>query len=111
MQPLMLFSLQGFVTDNKGLLITLFIGAVAGILAQLFTAGKGFGMLITILLGIAGGWLGSMLFKNYLALTNNPLINQIICATAGAMILCIIINLILGKRGEDRDRSDYESGR
>lgn len=114
MRYLMLFSFEGFVHDNRALLTTLFIGAVAGLIAQLITPGRGFNLLITILIGIAGGWLGSMLFKNYLSFTDNALINQIICATAGALILCIAINLIFGtRRGDDvdRDRSDYESGR
>ena len=112
MHQLMLFSLDGFIHDNKGLLVTLFIGAVAGLIAQLITPGRGFNLIITIIIGIAGGWLGGMLFKNYLSFTDSPIINQIICSTAGALILCIGINLILGKkRGTDVDRSDYESGR
>ena len=113
MHNLLLFSLDHFINDNKGLLITLFIGAVAGLIAQLLTPGRGFNLLVTILIGVAGGWLGSLLFKSYLNFTDSALVNQIICATAGALILCIAINLILGKKkGDvDRDRSDYESGR
>ena len=114
MHPLMLFSFDGFFQDNRSLLVTLFIGAVAGLIAQLITPGRGFGLIVTIIIGVAGGWLGSMLFKTYLNFTDSPLINAIICATAGALILCIAINLIFGiKRKDDRDidRSDYEAGR
>ena len=114
MHPLMLFSFDGFIHENNALLITLFIGAVAGLIAQLITPGRGFNLIVTIIIGIAGGWLGGMLFKNYLNFTDSPLINAIICATAGALILCVAINLIFGARRKgdfDRDRSDYESGR
>ena len=113
MHNLLLFSLQGFIDAHWDLLVTLFIGAVAGFLGQFITPGRGFGLIVTIVIGIAGGWLGSMLFKNYLSFTDSPLVNRIICATAGALILCIAINLILGKKkgDRDRDRSDYESGR
>jgi len=108
-----LLSVNSFIHDNHNLLITLFIGAVAGLIAQLITPGRGFNLIITIIIGIVGGWLGGMLFKNYLNFSHSTLVNDIICATAGALILCIAINLILGpKKGDfDRDRSDYESGR
>lgn len=102
MHHLLLFSFAEEFHDWKSLLITLFIGAVAGMLAQLLTPGRGFGMIVTIILGIAGGWLGKILFKNYLAFTSNPLINTIICATAGAFILAIIVNLIIGSDESDR---------
>ena len=112
MHYLMLFSLEGFIHDNQGLLTTLFIGAVAGLIAQFITPGRGFNLLITILIGIAGGWLGGLIFKNYLSFSKSAIINQIICATAGALILCIAINLIFGpSKVTDVDRSDYESGR
>lgn len=102
MHQLLLFSFAEEIHDWKSLLITLFIGAVAGLLAQLLTPGRGFGMIITILLGIAGGWLGKILFKNFLSFTSNPLINTIICATAGAFILAIIVNLVVGNDESDR---------
>ena len=112
-QPLFL-SINSFIHDNHALLITLFVGAVAGFIAQIITPGRGFNLVVTILIGIAGGWLGGILFKNYLNFTDNPLVNAIICATAGSLILCIAINLIFGARRKDdfdRDRSDYEAGR
>lgn len=105
MTPHILFSLSGAIHDWKGTLITIFIGAVAGLLAQLLTPGRGYGMLITIILGIVGGWLGNILFKNYLSFTANPLINQIICATAGAFILAILVNLLIGN--DKKDKTGY----
>jgi uncharacterized membrane protein YeaQ/YmgE (transglycosylase-associated protein family) len=108
MSQLFLFSFDGFVSGNKSLLITLFIGAVAGLLASYFTPGRGFGLLISVVLGIVGGWLGNMLFGSFLHLTSNPLINQIICATAGAMILVVVINLFASKK-EQTDRSAWRA--
>jgi uncharacterized membrane protein YeaQ/YmgE (transglycosylase-associated protein family) len=107
MHQLILFSFQGFVHDHRVLLFALLIGAVAGLLAQLIVPGRGFGMIVTIILGMAGGWLGSMLFKNYLSFTHSNLINTIICATAGAIILCVLINLIAGK--DRRDKTAYRA--
>ncbi len=107
MHLLLLFSLTEELHDWKGLLITLFIGAVAGFLAQVLTPGRGYGTVATIIIGIIGGWLGKILFKNYLSFTNNPLINTIICATAGAFILALVLNLIIG--GDDGDKTGYRA--
>lgn len=104
---LLLFSLQQELHDWRGLLITLFIGAVAGFLAQVLTPGKGYGTIFTIIIGIIGGWLGKILFHNYLSFTNSALINIIICATAGAFILSLVLNLIIG--GTDGDRTNYRA--
>ncbi len=107
MYLLLLFSLQQELHDWRGLLITLFIGAIAGFLAQVLVPGRGYGTIFTIILGIIGGWLGKILFKGLLSFTNNPLINIIICATAGAFILSLVINLLIGTN--DGDRSDYRA--
>ncbi len=112
MRHLILFSFQSFFYDHKTLITVLFIGAISGLIAQLITPGRGFGLLATIAIGLAGGWLGHKLFKNYLSFSDSPLVNAIICSTAGALILCILINLIFGsKRKNEHDRSGYESGR
>ena len=107
MQHTFLLSVSGFIHDNHALFFALLIGGIAGLIAQLIVPGRGFGIIVTILLGMVGGWLGSMLFKNYLSFTHNKIIDHIICATVGAMILCIIINLIAG--GETKNRSAYRS--
>ena len=107
-----LFSIQSFFVENKEILITLFVGAIGGLIAQLITPGRGFGMLTTLGIGLLGGWLGGMLFKHYLDFSGNPVVDAIIRSTAGSLILCIVINLIFGlKDKNEHDRSDYESGR
>ena len=98
--------LQHQMQDWKGLLVMIFIGAVAGLLAEFLVGSKGFNMLITILIGIIGSWLGNLLFGPYLSFTSNALINTIICATAGALILVVILSLIFRLRG--RDKTDYQ---
>ena len=109
MHNLLLLSIDGFIHNNRGLLITIFIGAVAGLIAQFLTPGKGFGMITTVIIGIVGGWLGSLLFKNYLSFTDSALVNAIICATAGAIILCLLINLVVGTKGKRADRTNYRA--
>ncbi len=109
-----LFSFQHFFVENSEILVTLFIGAISGLIAQLITPGRGFGLLVTLAIGLLGGWLGSMILKHYLDFSDNAIVNAIIRSTAGALILCIAINLIFGSRNKDKrdlDRSEYESGR
>ncbi len=98
---------QYYTVHWQALLILIFIGAVAGLLAEFLVGSKGFHMSITILIGIIGSWVGNILFRHYLAFTSNELINTIICATAGAMILVAILSLVFRLR--QRDRTDYKA--
>jgi len=103
----LLFSLAHELQDFNGLLITILIGGLAGFLAQVLTPGRGYGTLATIVLGIVGGWLGKILFKNLLSFTSSPLINTIICATAGALILTLLVNIVSGN--DKGDRTGYRA--
>lgn len=90
---------------SKELLVTLGIGLVAGLLAQALTSGRGFGILISIILGIAGGWLGNMLFKSLMNFNVDiPYFNEILRAACGAIILVVIINMLTGKSRKDKTK-------
>ncbi len=113
MPHLFLYAINDFVSEHKELLITLVIGALSGYLAEFLVPGRGFGLIITLAIGIAGSFLGNWLFKDYLNFTHNPIIDEIIRSVAGAMILCIGLNLILGnkqgKKGKEKDVYDWEN--
>ena len=76
------------------ILIILLVGAVAGWLAGALVNSDSGSFLLDILIGIVGGYIGYRLFGTKLSITTSPLINEIITATAGAAILCLIIKLI-----------------
>ena len=113
MGHLFLYAINDFISNNWDIIVTLFIGAVAGFLAEFIVPGRGFGVLVTIGIGMLGGWLGNMIFKDYLNMTHNVIVDEIIRATAGAMILCIGLNLILGNRqgkhNKEKDVYDWEN--
>ena len=110
MAHLLLFSFESFIIANKVILVTLFIGAVAGLLAQFITPGRGFGLITTLGIGLLGGLLGGFLFKDYLDFSHSPVVNAVIRSTAGALILCIAINLIFGSKNKnERDHADWEA--
>jgi len=80
----------------EAILIILIIGAVAGWLAGQIVRGMGFGLIGNIVVGIVGafiaGWLLPKLGIGHVV--RNAIIDQIIFATIGAVILLLVIRLI-----------------
>jgi uncharacterized membrane protein YeaQ/YmgE (transglycosylase-associated protein family) len=76
-----------------GLLWTLIIGAVAGFLAGQLVSGRGFGLIVDIIVGIVGSVIGHWVF-GMLNIFPEGLVGTLISATIGAVILLIIIKAI-----------------
>ena len=79
--------------DLTGLVIFLAIGAVAGWLAGKLMKGGGFGLLGNIVVGIVGAVIGGVMF-GLLGISTSGLIGSVITATAGAVLLLFIVDLI-----------------
>lgn len=75
-----------------GLLVSILVGAIAGWLADLVFKRFSFSLLVQILLGIAGGFVGGLLFGR-----GGGLIDQILTAFVGAVIILGIAALIKGR--------------
>ena len=80
-----------------GILVTCIIGLIVGGIAKLLMPGKDpGGCFITIILGIAGAWLGTFIGRatfggpNYVA--------HWIMSIIGAMILLLLYRMIFGRR-------------
>ena len=67
------------------------VGAVAGWLAGKFIQGSGFGFLMNLFIGIAGGVLGGWLFS-LLGIAAGGILGSIITAFVGAVLLLWIVN-------------------
>ena len=67
------------------------VGALAGWLAGKFTKGSGFGFLMNLFIGIAGGILGGWLFS-LLGITTGGVVGSIVTAFVGAVLLLLIIS-------------------
>ena len=76
-----------------GLLLSLLIGAAAGYLGSRFFSGSGKGLLLNLIIGIVGGALGNWLFS-HLGIGGNTLLWELVSATIGAVILLWLISLI-----------------
>ena len=79
--------------DLTGLIMFLVIGAVAGWLAGKLMRGGGFGLIGNIAIGIIGAVIGGFVF-GMLGITATGLIGSIVTATAGAVLLLFLVDLI-----------------
>lgn len=76
-----------------GFLVSLLIAGLAGYLAGKIMKGGGFGVLLNVLIGVAGGFIGnSMLF--ILGLPPSNIIGRLIAATIGAIVLLYVIDMV-----------------
>ena len=79
----------------EGLLIVLFIGAIAGWLAGVIMKGGGFGLLGDIVVGIVGAFVGNSVLGRLLGVSlGGGIVGSIGTALIGAIIVLAIIRLI-----------------
>jgi uncharacterized membrane protein YeaQ/YmgE (transglycosylase-associated protein family) len=86
----------GDLMDIIAVIVTLAIGAIAGWLAGVLVEGAGFGLLINVLLGIAGAFIAALLFPRLgLGLTlGGGIVGAIVTSALGAVVLLLIVNLM-----------------
>ncbi len=70
----------------------LLLGGLAGFLAGKIMRGDGYGIIVDILLGLAGGWVGGWIG----GLLHIPSFGYFITALLGAILLVWIVRLIKG---------------
>jgi uncharacterized membrane protein YeaQ/YmgE (transglycosylase-associated protein family) len=79
---------------GEGLIVTLFVGLVAGWLAGKVVRGAGFGIIGDIIIGIVGAFIAAWLFPQLHISIGSGLVSEIIFAAIGAIILLLIVRLI-----------------
>lgn len=82
--------------SGESILIILLVGAIAGWLAGLIVRGGGFGLIGDIIVGIVGAFIAKWLLPQVgiTHIVREPIIDQILFATIGAVILLLVIRLI-----------------
>ena len=84
--------------DIGAIITTCIIGLVVGAIAKLLMPGKDpGGCIVTMLLGLAGAWLGSFIGRMTFGGANYAA--GWIISIVGAMILLLIYRMIVGRRG------------
>ena len=79
-----------------GILLSILIGLLAGYLGSIIFQGKGKGLLLNLIIGIVGGFIGGFLFS-WIGIGGSSLLWQLVSATVGAIVLLWIVSLIRGK--------------
>ncbi len=80
------------------LIITLIIGGLAGWLAGKIIRGGGFGVLMNIVVGVIGSFVGNAMFW-LLGLSATGFIGRLIAATLGAVVLIYVADYLAKRRG------------
>jgi len=71
----------------------LVIGLVAGFLAEQIVRGRGAGLVINLVVGVVGAFIGGVLF-GFLKLSFHGLTGPLISATLGAVVLLLLLGLV-----------------
>lgn len=100
------FIMTQFVA-HKALLLVIVIGMVVGLLSQMLLPAKGFGLIGTFAIGIAGCYLGNMFVKEYLTMIDNDTLKNIASGVAGAMALTVVVNIF--RPGKHKDKTAYRN--
>ncbi|WP_449413022.1 GlsB/YeaQ/YmgE family stress response membrane protein [Pandoraea soli] len=79
---------------EHGFIAWIVIGAVAGWLAGIVVKGGGFGLIVDIIVGIAGSFIGGWLARAVGLPFGNSMIGSIAIAAVGAVILLFVIRLL-----------------
>lgn len=87
-----------------GILYTLIIGAVCGYIADVLMRDNGFGLIVNIIIGIVGSFVGSWLFGqlNVNINTGYPILNDIIIGASGAIVILFLVGVLRGTRAKRR---------
>ena len=80
--------------EMESVLITLVLGAVVGWLAGLIVRGGGYGLIVNTIVGILGAFVGKYIFAELGITVGSGMAATLVSATAGAVVLVVIISLI-----------------
>jgi uncharacterized membrane protein YeaQ/YmgE (transglycosylase-associated protein family) len=82
--------------EIMSVIIFLLVGIIAGWLAAKIVRGTGLGLIGDMVVGIIGAFIGGWLLRQFGvgAIVGQPLIDSIIVAAIGAVILLLILRLI-----------------
>ncbi len=75
---------------------TILLGAAAGWLGSLFFKGKGSGLIVNVVLGIAGAYVGSRIFQA-LDIAMSGMGGKVLSAAIGAFVILWVFRLLFGR--------------
>ncbi|MFY9242260.1 MAG: GlsB/YeaQ/YmgE family stress response membrane protein [Polaribacter sp.] len=87
-----------------GFLYTIIIGAICGYIADVLMRDNGFGLLVNIIIGIAGSFVGDWLYGQLgLKINVSPYwLEDIIVGATGAIVILFLVGVLRGTRSRRR---------
>jgi uncharacterized membrane protein YeaQ/YmgE (transglycosylase-associated protein family) len=82
--------------SNESLLVILAVGLVAGWLAGKIVRGAGYGLVGDIAIGVIGAFVGDWLLPRLGIHLGSGMLNLVVNATLGAVVLLLIVSLVSG---------------
>ncbi|SDS55091.1 Uncharacterized membrane protein YeaQ/YmgE, transglycosylase-associated protein family [Polaribacter sp. KT25b] len=81
-----------------GLLYTIIIGAICGYIADVLMSDNGYGLIVSIIIGIAGSFVGGWAFGQLGISIGSGWIGDIIKGASGAILILFILGILKGRR-------------
>ncbi len=75
------------------ILYIIIVGAIAGYIADVLMRDNGFGLIVNIILGIVGGFVGTWAFNKLGITIGSGWISDIIRSAAGAILILFVVGL------------------
>jgi len=91
--------LKPTIMTLESILVTLLIGAAAGWLGSVLFKGHGMGLFGNIIIGILGSFVGSwVLGQLKVTIGSSPLVNALLTGAIGAFLILFLVSLFTGRK-------------
>lgn len=99
----------GLYFQNKEIIILIALGMACGVISQVILPGKGFGIIMTIVVGIAGCFIGKYFLVKYITFIDNKTMKIIVAGVAGTMVLSSAINVLRIGQPKHKDKTKWRN--
>lgn len=99
----------GLYFQNKEIITVIALGMACGVISQVILPGKGFGIITTILVGIAGCVIGKYFLAKYITFIDNKTMKIVVSGIAGTMVLSSIINALRIGEPKHKDKTKWRN--
>ena len=83
--------------DIGAIIVTCLIGCLCGFLAGKIFRGGGYGLIVNIILGLLGSWVGNLLLGKFISF-KPELLCEMVTSILGALIILFVASLFTGKK-------------
>ncbi len=89
--------LKNNIMGGLGIIWSIIVGLLAGVIAGKIMKGKGFGFIMNVIIGLVGGVIGGWAYSLLGISSSGGIWGNLVMATIGAIILLFIVSLFKKK--------------